>query len=636
MKFNKIKLSFLAMCIIVGYMAITSYSTGITGLSQAGCSCHGPNTGNTLISITGLPTDYIPGTTYTLTANVNNPGMSKAGIDLTATLGTLGGTPSGATVTSTEINHTTPALMSGGIASWTFNWTAPTTGSGIAAIYIAGNAVNGDFGTGGDGPNIDSFFIPENIPTLGCSAIVNPPLCATGTGTVTGTATGGTPAYTYSLTSVGSNASGVFVGVPAGIYSLIVTDLGGLSCTTSVVVNPPAPLNVFTTNCANILCFGASTGYTGGSASGGTPPYTYLWAPSGATTAGNPGIPAGTHTITITDANGCVAAANCTITQPPAITNSIIVSASGSYVLPGTSTTVTTTGAYPHIYLAANGCDSTVTYNVTIISSTCVNVSAKVLLHGAHIPGTTTMRDNLRTLSSFPLTEPYSTLNTSLNAYSGVYNHLSGGGETTTPAVLAVTGPNAIVDWVFLTIRLATTSAVTATRAALLQVDGDVVDIDGVSPVCFNAPAGNYHVSVKHRNHLGCLTNNTFALSSTTTVVDFTSPATPMWLRPYPFDNAGPLSGARKNVGTLSLLYAGNCRVSPTLNNKFISYGASGWSDRTKLLSHTGFFGTIPGYTSIDCNMNGVARYNFAGNDRLVISGTCLGSSSIFVYEQIP
>ena len=61
-----------------------------------------------------------------------------------------------------------------------------------------------------------------------------------------------------------------------------------------------------------------------------------------------------------------------------------------------------------------------------------------------------------------------------------------------------------------------------ATRAALLQRDGDVVDVDGVSSVQVAVADGNYYVAVRHRNHLGVMTANPVALSGGTALIDFT------------------------------------------------------------------------------------------------------------------
>jgi hypothetical protein len=633
MKNKRILYTFSSICFIVFYLASTSFSGGITGKSTTGCSCHGPASAATTITLSGAPASYTPGNTYTITATVNNAIKAAAGIDLTVSHGILGGTPIGAIITGLEMNHTTPNTMSGGMASWTFNWTAPAAGTGTTSIYVAGNAVDMNGNPNGDQYNIDSLFVTEttSTSTLSCSASIINPLCFGGTGNVTGFATGGTSPYSYNLISVGTNSTGFFPVVATGIYNLVITDALSNTCTTSVVVNNPSMLGVFTTNCSNVTCFGGTNGMTSGSAFGGTSPYTYLWMPSGVTTPIATGLMAGTHTLIVTDANGCTASANCTITQPPAITSTVTASAAVSYTLPGTSTVVTTTGVYTHIYMVAGACDSTVTYNVTI-GSTCVRVSPKVMLYGPYNSGSLMMDDNLRTLGLIPLTEPYSTL----SPYSSVYVHSSGGGETTTASVLAVAGPNAIVDWVFLTLRTTPTSAVVATRAALVQRDGDVVDVDGVSPVCFNAPIGNYHVSVKHRNHLGCMTASAFALSTTTTVVDFISPATIMWLRSIPpTNNPFPLSGARKNIGAKRLLYPGNVKIVPGFwNDRVVRWGLGIYSDRNYLFSTCSL--PVLGYISMDCNMDGTGKWAGLGNDRWWIQKSCEFSSSVYAYEQLP
>ena len=56
------------------------------------------------------------------------------------------------------------------------------------------------------------------------------------------------------------------------------------------------------------------------------------------------------------------------------------------------------------------------------------------------------MQDQLRIAGLLPTTEPYTAMG---------YDHVGGGGEQTSPAVLATTGNNAIVDWVLLELRSA-------------------------------------------------------------------------------------------------------------------------------------------------------------------------------------
>jgi hypothetical protein len=139
-----------------------------------------------------------------------------------------------------------------------------------------------------------------------------------------------------------------------------------------------------------------------------------------------------------------------------------------------------------------------------------------IYLQGAyeHLAGL--MRDDLRTLPEMPLMEPYSGLG---------YSHIGGGGEQTQVSVFDVAGADAVVDWVFLELRDKNDfTNVVATRSALLQRDGDVVDIDGASPVAFaDLQTDEYYLVVRHRNHLGAMTAAPVALSNATTAVDFTT-----------------------------------------------------------------------------------------------------------------
>ena len=66
-----------------------------------------------------------------------------------------------------------------------------------------------------------------------------------------------------------------------------------------------------------------------------------------------------------------------------------------------------------------------------------------------------------------------------------------------------------------------------AEQSALLQRDGDVVGIDGVSSLDFDLYPGEYFLSVSHRNHLGVISNTTQVLSKDEFVLDFTNGSVP-------------------------------------------------------------------------------------------------------------
>lgn len=222
-----------------------------------------------------------------------------------------------------------------------------------------------------------------------------------------------------------------------------------------------------------------------------------------------------------------------------------------------------------------------------------VLLSAKAFLQGPY--ATSLMSDGLRTASLIPTTEPYTAL---------LFNHVGGGGETTSSGILAVTGNDAIVDWVLLELRSGSNSAqVIATRSALIQRDGDIVDVDGVSPVSFPVATANYYVAVRHRNHLACMAAAPVSLSATTTSLDFSTVTT--------FGTEAQLVLGGKNV-----LWAGNVVVDDE-----VLYTGQG-NDRDPILTLIG--GVVPtntaaGYHLEDVNMDGVARYTGTNNDRDII-----------------
>ena len=84
------------------------------------------------------------------------------------------------------------------------------------------------------------------------------------------------------------------------------------------------------------------------------------------------------------------------------------------------------------------------------------------------------------------------------------------------------------MDWVLLELRDATTpTTVISRRAAIIREDGQIVDLDGVSPVSFRGiDSGIHFVVIRHRNHLGVRTGTTQLIdgnAATPTTYDFTT-----------------------------------------------------------------------------------------------------------------
>lgn len=412
----------------------------------------------------------------------------------------------------------------------------------------------------------------------------------------------------------------------------------------------------------------------GSSISGGSGSLVYAWsgpdgysamladpAPFATTNASN-----GLYGLTVTDANGCTAAASTnvviyeaptlSITQPAPACLSINLEnvlkgempAGGTFSyhasladaqaninpLAGAQVTAATTGIYGLRYtIAPNNCFATAT--ITVTTDACVEVDTKIFLQGPYNATTNTMEANLKNITTpplFPLTEPYSQYNTP--AFNFAYVPVGPGGETTTAGVLANNDPNdAIVDWVFLELRNKTNLAqVLYTRSALLQRDGDVVDVDGFSPVLFaQAPKDQYYLMLRHRNHQGILSATPIDFSTSMPFIDFTDSATPTF--------GVTSTSARKELepGVWGML-AGNTNLKRNGLNFQVKYNGT-QNDRVEILNLVGPttpLNTVNGYYLEDVNLNGQVKYNGAQNDRVIILNNVGPSTPLNVLTQEP
>ena len=136
-------------------------------------------------------------------------------------------------------------------------------------------------------------------------------------GTVDLTVTGGIAPYTYQWNN--NAVSQDLTNIPAGNYSVTVTDMNTCTTTISSSVTQPASLSILSLpslyNSYNISYYGGSDGSIDITVSGGTAPYTYLWS-NNAITQDMYGLTAGTYTLTVTDSHLCTSSASNNMTQP--------------------------------------------------------------------------------------------------------------------------------------------------------------------------------------------------------------------------------------------------------------------------------------------------------------------------------
>ena len=148
-------------------------------------------------------------------------------------------------------------------------------------------------------------------PVLTCSIVGVDVLCnGEATGSADATIIGGTAPYTFAWSN--GAATEDLTGVPAGDYTLNVTDANGCTTMCDVTIVEP-PVLACTIVGLNTGCM-ETVGSADATVLGGTAPYTYAWS-TGETTEDITSLPPGEYTLTVTDNNGCTTTCDVTISE---------------------------------------------------------------------------------------------------------------------------------------------------------------------------------------------------------------------------------------------------------------------------------------------------------------------------------
>ena len=197
-------------------------SSGRTGRTATGCTCHGSSASPPLTMTIAGPQFVAPLSTHQYTASVSGgPAGTLGGFDLKASAGTLiAGTNNH--VSGSEVTHSNRNSR-----SWTFSWTAPAT-IGDQNFVAVGLGCDGTGGTGGDAWTFYGGAANTTLPITVTDALYVP----------------GTPATTWLAPPVPNPCQGEalieFSLATSGAVRIEVLDLSGRRAATLVNGMRPA------------------------------------------------------------------------------------------------------------------------------------------------------------------------------------------------------------------------------------------------------------------------------------------------------------------------------------------------------------------------------------------------------------
>ena len=343
---------------------------------------------------------------------------------------TCGITTQSVTVCSgASITFTVP-LPGGLFNTYTFLDGATTLQTGSSNTYVtSGLSVGTHTITATSQTAAGCVTAPSNAIVLTVSAGPNTTvssqtneLCFGGTtGAATITASSGTAPYTYAWTPSGGTGA-TATGLTAQTYTCTVTDANGCTRTQTVTITQPTQITGSATS-TPATC-GNNNGSATASPTGGTGAYTYVWAPSGGTSATASNLTSGNYTCTVTDANGCTAQFSTSVNNSGAPTVSI-----------QTQTNPACNGQTGSATIAASGGQSPYTYSWAPSGGNAATASG---LSAGTYTCTVTDANNCVQTQVVTITQP-----TLLTATSGGTDPLCSSGATGTATVTPSGGTGA-------------------------------------------------------------------------------------------------------------------------------------------------------------------------------------------------
>ncbi len=309
------------------------------GLDWTNESCLGANNGTATVTnvVNGTPgytyswSFALAGNTQTITDlppnNYSVTVTDALGCSATGSLSVAGGAELQVSASATAAlcfggneGTATVTAVSGGSGNYSYQWNDPALQTTQTATGLNADTytvfVNDDQGCVGTA----MATVVDGVPIVLNTTHTDATCGSSADGTATVLASGGTSPYSYLWSDANSQTNAAATSLPAGAYTVTVTDVNGCTATATETVESPMGAVIQLTSTAT-SCFAGNDGSVAVTVTNDDPSnYFYQWnTPGSNTTQQVNGLSAGTYTVTVSDGNGCFVTGSATVQQPSAL-----------------------------------------------------------------------------------------------------------------------------------------------------------------------------------------------------------------------------------------------------------------------------------------------------------------------------
>ncbi len=272
-------------------------------------------------------------------------------------------------------------VAEGGTLPYAYTWTPSGAGSPTASLLNAGlHKVQVVDGNGC--AKVDSIVLTEPKAIRTAISNVREPSCnGFSDGSITMEVSGGIEPYAYAWSNTMTSKD--LLNIPAGNYTLVITDKNNCTVSDAAALNEPAVLTTTLSVSNQVSCKGNGDGELIATTNGGTTPYTYKWLNNTVTLSGLTdklnNLKASTYSVEVTDKKKCSVTDNIVVTEPSDVLK--VVLSSTNVICYGNSdgsvSALVTGGTSPYSLLWSNGLTSTINPTVSAGKHSVAAVDAR-------------------------------------------------------------------------------------------------------------------------------------------------------------------------------------------------------------------------------------------------------------------